>query len=146
MTMVSEPLTVMFDLSAAGVGAEPAPGADLFSSVRVQPRATTAESAKTARGRMLMVGTSVGWSLGWRREGGGDEKRGGEDGVKLGIRGRLFALSLIVIAIAVTVLHRSAVGELRAIVYERTTGDARDELYRAIDQADHVMWVGALVA
>src|SRR5438874_2457065 len=68
MTMVSEPLTVMFDLSAAGVGAEPAPGADLFSSVRVQPRATTAESAKTARGRMLMVGTSVGWSLGWRRD------------------------------------------------------------------------------
>src|SRR5258708_25019137 len=68
MTMVSEPLTVMFDLSAAGVGVEPAPGADLFSSLRVQPRATTAEIAKTARGRMLMVGTSVGWSLGWIRD------------------------------------------------------------------------------
>src|SRR6266567_4014956 len=68
MTIVSEPLTVMFDLSAAGVGVEPAPGADLFSSLRVQPRATTAEIAKTARGRMLMVGTSVGWSLGLRRD------------------------------------------------------------------------------
>jgi two-component system phosphate regulon sensor histidine kinase PhoR len=43
--------------------------------------------------------------------------------VKLGIRGRLFAISLGVIAIAVTVLNLYVSGELRTAIEDRTAGD-----------------------